>query len=132
MYKFFKILSNELNSSFMSNIGPINGAQHQKTGKDFVNELFNADEEEEEELTNREIENNIEQSISIKDDLSNQTMSFRNENSIKQDNQAAPKVVHFPEETSQFRIDNHDIILNLSKYTLRKIVMLICDEAVCF
>jgi dynein regulatory complex protein 1 len=37
--------------------------------------------------------------------------------------------VKYPEETGQFREENHNIILNLSKYTLRKIVMLICDEA---
>ena len=49
--------------------------------------------------------------------------------SNKYDN-TGKKSVRFPKETSQFREESHNVILNLSKYTLRKIVMLICDEAV--
>ncbi len=116
----------------MANIGPINGTQNEKTGKDFVNELFETDDEEEEEemLTNREIEKNIETSISFKDDATEQTLTFINEETTQRTDEHNDDL-KYPEETSKFRIDNHDIILNLSKYTLRKIVMLICDEAVC-
>lgn len=116
---------------FMGNVGPIDDAQQMRTGKEFINELF---EEGDEELlaTNREIEQNIEQALS-KDDTqsSNNVLTDRNEsyNGNMAGETGVVSDVKFPEETTQFQVENHDIILNLSKYTLRKIVMLICDEA---
>ncbi len=48
---------------FMGNVGPIEEAQAQKTGAEFINEIFK--EEDEENLhTDRQIENNVEQSMS--------------------------------------------------------------------
>jgi len=109
---------------FMSNIGPIDDAEQMRTGKEFINELFDEDEEEEVLQTNREIENNIEQSLLSKDETQSSNNNILTE---RYDNQQ-PSVLKFPEETNQFQVENRDIILNLSKYTLRKIVMLICDE----
>lgn len=120
-------------TSFMNNVGPIDDAQQVRTGKEFINELF--DEEDEENLmTNRKIENNIEQSMSTnKHEESSNLMTDRNENlegaSPTEANPTDEPNLKFPEDTNQFRVENHDIILNLSKYTLRRIVMLICDEA---
>lgn len=106
----------------MSNVGPIDDAQQQRTGKEFINELF--DEEEELLQTNREIETNVEQSLSSKD-----MSQLSNQEAEQSGNQMPDGNVKYPEETSKFQVDNRDIILNLSKYTLRRIVMLICDEA---
>ena len=39
-------------------------------------------------------------------------------------------IKHAKEAAIQFRRDSHAVILNLSKSTLRNIIMLICDEAV--
>jgi len=104
----------------MANIGPIDDAEQMRTGKQFIDELF--DEEEEEMLqTNREIENNIEQSLSQSSDNNN----YKNDRVLTEGNEGG---LLLPEETSQFQAENRDILLNLSKYTLRKIVMLICDE----
>ncbi len=107
-------------TAFMANIGPIDDAEQMRTGKQFIDELF--DEEEEEMLqTNREIENNIEQSLSQSSDNNN----YKNDRVLTEGNEGG---LLLPEETSQFQAENRDILLNLSKYTLRKIVMLICDE----
>jgi dynein regulatry complex protein 1 len=127
--------------SFMANVGPINGSQQVKSGKEFVNELFSADneneydeEEEEQEEQNREIES-IQQELEAAELMRTQ---FNKENTIETLGSSLPdskydntgkKSVKFPKETSQFREDSHNVILNLSKFTLRKIVMLICDEA---
>lgn len=122
----------------MNNIGPINGTQQVKSGKDFVNELFSQDDNEyDEEDDNREIES-IQQEN--EDDLV-RNQHFIKENTIETLGSSLPeskndtsgkKSVKFPKETSQFREESHNVILNLSKFTLRKIVMLICDEAVRF
>lgn len=106
----------------MSNIGPIINAQQQKTGKEFLNELFEPNEDDEQIIqTHREIEKNVNESMSRDSDNSDLSGALQ---------EAEKSQIKFPEETSQFADENHDIILNLSKYTLRKIVMLICDEAV--
>lgn len=108
-------------TSFMSNIGPIINAQQQKTGKEFLNELFEPNEDDEQIIqTHREIEKNVNESMSRDSDNSDLSGALQ---------EADKSQIKFPEETSQFADENHDIILNLSKYTLRKIVMLICDEA---
>lgn len=108
-------------TSFMSNIGPIINAQQQKTGKEFLNELFEPNEDDEQIIqTHREIEKNVNESMSRDSDNSDLSGALQ---------EAEKSQIKFPEETSQFADENHDIILNLSKYTLRKIVMLICDEA---
>lgn len=121
------MLSKELNyyitSSFMNNVGPIINAQQQKSGKEFLNELFDPNEDDEQLQTHREIEKNVNESMSRDSDNSLDESGYRNQEGDKGQ-------IKFPEETSQFAEENHDIILNLSKYTLRKIVMLICDEAV--
>lgn len=95
----------------MENVGPINGANKLKSGKEFVNDLFqsdsdneNGEEEEEEEEEERQ------EGLSPNEDNNN--------------NQEAKK------EKVQFKEDSQKILLNLSKPTLRNIVMLICDEAV--
>lgn len=120
----------------MKNIGPINGSQQVKSGKEFVNELFTVENENEydEEEENREIE-----SIQQETNEDERILQFNKENTIETLGSSLPdskydttgkKSVKFPKETSQFREESHNVILNLSKYTLRKIVMLICDEAV--
>ena len=94
----------------MDNVGPINGANKLKSGKEFVNDLFqsdsdneNGEEEEEEEEEERQ------EGISPYEDNNNQEAK---------------------KEKVQFKEDSQKILLNLSKPTLRNIVMLICDEAV--
>lgn len=123
---------------FMNNIGPIDDAQQQKTGSQFINEIFEGEEDADEDnlQTDRQIENNVEQSMSTKDDYGESSQNIigmeqqqQMTNDRTQESEAVQRI-KFPEETGQFREENHNIILNLSKYSLRRIVMIICDEAV--
>ena len=112
-----------MNRTFMENVGPVNGSQHQKSGTDFVNELFASDNESDAELEEGyervQTATNGEQSSS---DLNQTHNSSTNVGKSK-------KGAKFPKETAEFKETSHDIILNLSKFTLRNIIMLICDEA---
>ncbi len=105
----------------MENIGPINGSQQQKTGKEFLGDLFTPENEEDllledEEFLLEQLQQNQQQS-------SNQQSEFlKAASDVSIDNHR--KVAN------QFRRDSHTVILNLSKSTLRNIIMLICDEAV--
>ena len=96
----------------MENVGPINGANKLKSGKEFVNDLFQSDSDNE----NGEEEEEEEEEEERQDGLS--------PNEENNNNQEAKK------EKVQFKEDSQKILLNLSKPTLRNIVMLICDEAV--
>ena len=89
---------------------------------------MNADDDDYHEIENIQEQMKGGQNNGIKAPL-----NFNEEDAYEDDldnKKLAKKRVKFPEETSRFRQDSHGIILNLSKYTLRKIVMLICDEAV--
>lgn len=130
--------------SFMNNVGPIQDSDKTKSGKEFVNEIFTSDNEDEAVIEER-YENEDEQDEAyFNEELSN-NQDDEHSNSQQQQqpkgstatnelslNQEAKTSVKFRKETSQFREDSHKVILNLSKYTLRNIVMLICDEAVSF
>lgn len=109
----------------MSNVGPVNGSHQVKSGKEFVNEIFLSDDEDAEA---EEIFMNATSDASdmIKHDESNHS-NHEHSADNKSENK---KSVKFPKETYQFKDESHNIILNLSKYTLRNIVMVICDEAV--
>ena len=125
----------------MNNIGPINGAHQIKSGKEFVNELFTSDNEEEEAAAAAAEE---EQMTDGADYYRDQTSITDNGMLDPEDSMFNPqggeasnahlksskKSVKFPKEHSDFKISSHNIILNLSKYTLRNIIMLACDEAV--
>ena len=114
----------------MNNVGPVNGIQQLKTGKEFVSELFLSDDDNEDE--NYEIEDIQEQqNESNSENLNSERDSYNNASDSNNQTESAKKV-RFRKETKKFKDEGHNIILNLSKYTLRKIVMLICDEAVGF
>jgi len=110
----------------MENVGPVNGSQHQKSGKDFVNELFASDNESDAELE----EGYDREQSGTGHTHGEQSSSDLNQTHESTHNLSKPKKgAKFPKETAEFKEASHDIILNLSKYTLRNIIMLICDEA---
>jgi hypothetical protein len=102
--------------SFMENIGPVNGSDQQKTGKEFLDDLLSPNNEEELLLEDEEYM------------LEQLQLQQQNESEFLNANEADKQFSK--EATSQFRRDSHAVILNLSKSTLRNIIMLICDEAV--
>ena len=119
----------------MNNVGPINGAHQLKTGHEFVNEIFASDNEEEEEEEPRldEAEYYRDQTSITDNGMIDQEDSGVL-NPLRENSNAHMKSskrnVKFPKEQTEFKQSSHDIILNLSKYTLRNIIMLLCDEAV--
>ena len=119
----------------MNNIGPINGAHQLKSGKEFVNELFASDNEEEvqeEEQGADEAEYYRDQTSITDNGMLDAEDSILNQPGENGQMKGSKKSVKFPKEQSEFKISSHNIILNLSKYTLRNIIMLACDEAVSF
>ena len=90
----------------MENIGPINSKSQLRTGQEFANEILQGDDEEEEE---EDYESDGEHS------------EYSNEN---------PQSRELERQLSQIKQDSHSIILNLSKNTLRNVLMLVCDEGV--
>jgi hypothetical protein len=107
----------------MENVGPINGSQQQKTGKEFLGDLFSPDNEEDllledEEFLLGQLQQNQQQSSNHQSEF----LKAASEVSVENQRKVA----------AQFRRDSHTVILNLSKSTLRNIIMLICDEAVSF
>ena len=115
----------------MNNIGPVNGAHQLKTGKEFVNELFASDNEEgdEEYVGPDELEYNRDQT-SITDNGLMEREDSALIREIPNGLKSSKKSGKITKEQSEFKLSSHNIILNLSKYTLRNIIMLICDEAV--
>lgn len=103
----------------MSNVGPLNGASKLKTGKEFVTNLFQSDSEGEGEDNEEERDDEEEDGEEGEEGANAATSGEleKNSSSVKQ-------------EKLQFKDDSQKILLNLSKPTLRNIVMLICDEAV--
>ena len=99
----------------MENAGPINTQAKAKTGKEFANEVLLAEEDEEEEDEEEEDEYEFNETTEGETiEAHDRTESFNNsQNKLK-----------------GFRHENHNIILNLSKNTLRNILMLVCDEGV--
>ena len=121
----------------MNNVGPINGAHQMKTGQEFVNELFasdNEEEEEEEEMHRLDEAEYYRDQTSITDNgMIEQEDSGVLNPLVENPNahlKSSKKSVKFPKEQAEFKLSSHNIILNLSKYTLRNIIMLLCDEAV--
>lgn len=104
----------------MNNIGPVNGADKLKTGKEFVTNLFQSDDDDDDEDGG--------------DDEDEETGGEGTENERDETAGAGAAVDKNSSSSSkekvQFQEDSQKILLNLSKPTLRNIVMLICDEAV--
>lgn len=97
----------------MKNVGPINGNEQSKSGNDYINELFQTDDETDEEDGEEEARSDLEN----KSGLRQETLGLEN------------KISNISKEGSQFKQESRNIILNLNKNALRNIVMLICDEA---
>lgn len=103
----------------MKNYGPINGSDQSKTGNDYLNELFQTDDETDEENEAPRIENSNSDLDNLKkENVSRQEMFEMDKKSSK-----------ISKEGTQFKEESRDIILNLNKNALRNIIMLICDEA---
>jgi hypothetical protein len=120
----------------MENVGPLNSTNQQKTGKEFLTELLSVedDEEEFEEVLDYD-ENQSEyyqpgSKVSNNEAKNNHTATSKQESTQSEPNKSGKQKGKLSKESTQFREDSHNIILNLSKQTLRNIVMLICDEAV--
>jgi hypothetical protein len=107
----------------MENVGPINGSKQQKTGKEFLGDLFTP--ENEEDLLLEDEEFILEQLQQNQQQTTNQQSEF-----LKATSDAS--INNHRKAAAQFRRDSHTVILNLSKSTLRNVIMLICDEAVSF
>jgi hypothetical protein len=107
----------------MKNVGPINGAHQFKSGKEFMTDLFQSDNDEDNIMD----ENNV-KSVITQTTLTTENPDNATDDSSKQE--AARRAAKLKQESSQFRDNSQKILLNLSKPTLRNIVMLICDEAV--
>ena len=121
--------------SFMSNIGPINGDEKLKSGKEFVTEILMSDNEDDEafdEETTNLINNSDGQQVSGGvQQQDNENEAVENQENANYDNSAKSlNNGSLKQSKDKFREDGRNILLNLSKYTLRKIIMLICDEAV--
>ena len=119
----------------MNNVGPVNGAHQMKTGHEFVNELFASDNEEEEEEEDQQRPDEAEyyrDQTSITDNgmIDREDSGALNAFGEQTQMRSSKKNVKFPREQAEFKLSSHNIILNLSKYTLRNIIMLLCDEAV--
>jgi hypothetical protein len=115
----------------MDNIGPINGDEKLKTGKEFLNEILLASDNEEDELLEEETSLLINQQQQQSSNLmagQNQNSKLHDESTHSLSNESDKK--SFKNSTERFKENGRNIILNLSKYTLRKIIMLICDEGV--
>lgn len=111
-------------TGFMSNVGPINGDEKIKTAKELAAEVIMGEESEAEddefdEETSALMHEHLGQHEGVNSFLAAE------ESKDDLDRQASMK-----NSKDKFRDDGRSIILNLSKYTLRKIIMLICDEAV--
>lgn len=126
-------------TSFMNNVGPIQDSDKTRSGKEFVNEIFTSDNEHEdggdegeEEQVEEEEEDEQDEAYFNQDQDDQSKLLDLNRRDREETTTTTTKhsSVRFRKETSQFREDSHQVILNLSKYTLRNIVMLICDEAV--
>ena len=128
--------------SFMDNIGPIQDADKTRSGKEFVTELFISDDEKDEARDDEEDELYLgEENTDLTEDASHEpshpSQSEYERTNTEAGSTAQPpsasggkKSVKFRKEMSQFKESGRNIILNLSKYTLRRIIMLMCDEAV--
>lgn len=104
----------------MHNSGPLNGAHQYKSGKEFVNEIFDSDTGEEDELQE---ENDYKENITGDNkDHSSKNKTNETVTSIQKQKSKLSK------EASQLNEESNEL-LNLNKQTLRKIVMLVCDEA---
>jgi hypothetical protein len=120
----------------MENVGPLNSTNQQKTGKEFLTELLSVEDDEEE--FEEVLDYDEEQSeyyqpgskVSNNESKNNQIASSKPESSQSESKKSAKQKGKLSKESTQFRENSHNIILNLSKQTLRNIVMLICDEAV--
>lgn len=110
----------------MENVGPLNGANKLKSGQEFVTNLFDSEGSEEEQEENEEGEE--------EDAEDEEEVAREREEDGNDDERAALEVAitknSKKEKSTAFKEDSQKILLNLSKPTLRKIVMLICDEAV--
>ncbi|CAF0707498.1 unnamed protein product [Brachionus calyciflorus] len=107
--------------SFMKNSGPINGSHQYKSGNQYINELFQTDNETDDE----EEDDNTTLGEKSKTDLTK-------ENSIEQQDPSLlleKKTSKISKEGTQFKEESRNILLNLNKSTLKSIIMLICDEA---
>jgi dynein regulatry complex protein 1 len=115
-----KWLPNDL--SFLNNTGPINLKSKMKSGNEFASELLAEQDEdnEEEEEEEQEVEYNDDDHNGNNDtngyEVNINTSYNKTDNNLKQ-------------ELSKIRNENRDVVLNLSKATLRKILILICDES---
>ena len=118
----------------MNNVGPVNGAHQMKTGHEFVNELFASDNEEEEEEDQQRLDEaeyyRDQTSITDNGMIDREDSGALNPFGEQAQMKSSKKNVKFPKEQAEFKLSSHNIILNLSKYTLRNIIMLLCDEAV--
>ncbi|RMZ94279.1 Dynein regulatory complex 1 [Brachionus plicatilis] len=102
--------------SFMKNLGPINGSDQSKTGNDYINELFQTDDEMDEE-------DEAQREETSKSELDNESVSRQETFGLEKKSSKISK------EGTQFKEESRDIILNLNKNSLRTIIMIICDEA---
>jgi hypothetical protein len=115
----------------MENVGPINGDEKLKTGKEFLNEILLASDNEEDEVLEEETSMLLNQQQSNLNAAQNSTNTkLYDESTHSLSNESDKK--SFKNSTERFKEHGRNIILNLSKYTLRKIIMLICDEGVTF
>ena len=120
----------------MENVGHLNSTNQQKTGKEFLTELLSIEDDEEEfedVLDYDEQQSDYYQpgsKVSTNEAKNNQHTASSKESTQSEANKSGKQKGKLSKESTQFREDSHNIILNLSKQTLRNIVMLICDEAV--
>ena len=124
----------------MKNVGPINGDEKLKSGKEFVTEILLSDNEDEDfdeeaqALIHADLNKTDNNLATNKNNL--KTDSNKNEENNMKDRSMNSLSSNDPEKKSmkhskdKFREDGRNILLNLSKFTLRKIILLICDEAV--
>ena len=90
---------------------------------EFANELLAEDnEEEEDEYDEEEEERDDEYEFNESGEDEEAGNAVRHESGTK---------IGSAHKNKAFRHESHNIILNLSKNTLRNILMLVCDEGVC-
>jgi hypothetical protein len=115
----------------MNNMGPIDSFKNTKTGKELINELFQASGTS--QINNDEEEDDFDDSDN-EQEMKNKSQPTSSNSSVKENDQHEISTCDKDElllsRKRSLQQESNQIILNLSKQTLRNILMLVCNEAV--
>jgi hypothetical protein len=114
----------------MNNVGPIDPSKNTKSGKELISDLFQASSQinDDEDDTDDSDEEMAEENEPENEKKKSEASSF---STIKDKEPTYNKNELFSSRKRSLQQESHQIILNLSKQTLRNVLMLVCNEAVC-